>query len=97
MKPIILASSSTFRRQLLEKLGFPFECHAPDIDETALPGEDADALVLRLSASKARAVAKSHSQALIIASDQVSVLNGKINGKPGVHTIQGMAINFLGY
>lgn len=83
MKPIILGSSSPFRRQLLEKLGLDFECHSPDIDETPLAGETADALVLRLSASKAKAVAERYPDGLIIASDQVSLLEGHINGKPG--------------
>jgi MAF protein len=83
MKPIILGSSSPFRRQLLDKLGLDFECHSPDIDETPLDGETADALVLRLSASKAKAVAERYPAALIIASDQVSLLEGHINGKPG--------------
>jgi MAF protein len=83
MKRIILGSSSPFRRQLLEKLGLAFECHSPDIDESIQEGETADSLVLRLAASKARAVAERFPDALIIASDQVSVLDGKINGKPG--------------
>lgn len=83
MTPLILGSSSMFRKQLLEKLGLPFVCHSPKVDEAPLPGESADALVRRLAVMKAEAVATVHPQALIIASDQVSVLEGNINGKPG--------------
>ncbi len=83
MQPIVLGSSSPFRRQLLEKLGLPFTCHSPDIDESPKESESAESLVLRLSSEKALAVAARHPQALVIASDQVSLLDGHINGKPG--------------
>lgn len=83
MTPIVLGSSSLFRKQLLEKLGLPFVCHSPKVDETPFTDELADDLVKRLALSKAQAVAMAHPQALIIASDQVSVLDGQVNGKPG--------------
>ena len=83
--PIILASSSPYRAQLLSKLGLTFDQCSPDIDETPHPGESARELVMRLAEAKARAVATQHPHALIIASDQVAVLNGTILGKPGNH------------
>ncbi|MGS2716600.1 Maf family protein [Eionea flava] len=86
MLPIILASSSPFRRELLNKLGLPFTCHSPDIDETAKAGESPEALVERLALEKAHAVARKNSKSLIIASDQVAVLNGQIMTKPHTHT-----------
>jgi len=82
---LILASSSPYRRQLLEKLRLPFETFSPDIDETALPYETPEAMVTRLAELKARAAGNQHSDALIIGSDQVAVLNGNIIGKPGNH------------
>ena len=83
MPPIVLGSSSPFRKQLLHKLFDHFETCSPDIDETPLPGETPDQLVRRLALAKAQAVAAQKPNTLIITSDQVSVLNGKINGKPG--------------
>lgn len=83
-RPLILGSSSPFRRELLGRLGLPFECDSPDIDESAQPGEAPDALVQRLALAKAEAVAARHPGALVIGSDQVAVLNdGTILGKPG--------------
>ncbi|OGT90080.1 MAG: septum formation protein Maf [Gammaproteobacteria bacterium RIFOXYA12_FULL_61_12] len=81
--PIVLASTSPFRRQLLEKLGIPFETASPDIDEGRLPGESPESLVKRLAVEKAQAVATIHPQALIIGSDQVACLEDQILGKPG--------------
>ncbi len=81
----ILASTSPFRRALLDRLGLPFEVSAPDIEETPRPGEQAAELVARLAEAKARAVAARESQALVIGSDQVAVLDGDILGKPGDH------------
>lgn len=81
--PLILGSSSPFRHQLLQKLGLDFSADSPDIDESSLPGEAPQALVERLALRKAEAVARRHPDAWIITSDQVSVLNGQINGKPG--------------
>lgn len=82
---IVLASTSPYRRALLEKLAIPFSCQAPHTDESALPGETADALVERLAVAKALAVASSHPDALVIGSDQVAVIDGKILGKPHTH------------
>jgi septum formation protein len=83
---LILASSSPFRRELLERLMMPFEVASPDVDETPLPGERARELVLRLSVEKARVVAKSAPSALVIGSDQVAVHEGdEIIGKPRDH------------
>lgn len=82
---LILASSSPYRRTLLARLGLPFTVHAPDIDESALAEESAPLLVQRLAQAKARKVAETAPDALIIASDQVAVLDGEIIGKPGNH------------
>lgn len=83
MLTLVLGSSSPFRRELLERLGLPFECHNPDIDESARAGEAPRDLVARLSEAKARAVAQAWPQALIIGSDQVAVVDNEILGKPG--------------
>lgn len=83
--PLILASSSPFRRELLARLRLPFEVVAPQADETLYPGEAPAALVERLAIAKAQAVAQRHPHALIIGSDQVAVHNGAIVGKPGGH------------
>jgi septum formation protein len=82
---LILASSSAYRRELLSRLGLPFEAIAPDIDETPLPGESPQATALRLAAAKARAVAAAHPGALVIGSDQVATLDELQIGKPGDH------------
>ena len=88
-RPIILASSSAFRKSLLERLQITFSIDSPDIDESCLAEESPEDYVSRLSLAKAQAVAARHSNAvtgtLIIASDQCSVLNGNIIGKPGDH------------
>ena len=83
MKPIILASSSRYRRDLLTRFGLPFAAISPSIDETPLKGETPDALVERLSFGKALAVADDHPDAVVIGSDQVAVRRGEILGKPG--------------
>lgn len=85
MPTIVLASTSPFRAQLLERLGLPFQAAAPNADETALAEESAEQLVIRLAEAKARAVQADHPNALIIGSDQVAVLDGNILGKPGTH------------
>ena len=82
---IILASTSPFRRELLSRLGLPFEIANPATDETALHNETPEATALRLSEAKARAVAVKYPEALIIGSDQVACLDGQIFGKPGSH------------
>lgn len=83
--PLILASTSPFRRELLARLRLPFETANPAVDEAQLPGEQPEASALRLSEAKARAVADRFPDALIIGSDQVAVLEGQIFGKPGTH------------
>lgn len=80
---LVLASSSPFRREILDKLGLPYRCKTPDIDETPQPGELPEVLVERLAREKAMAVAGWFPDALIIGSDQVAVLDGEIIGKPG--------------
>ena len=85
MPQLILASTSPFRKAILEKLGLPFEVLSPQVDETPLAQESAEQLVQRLAQSKAMAGAISHPDALIIGSDQVAVIDGQILGKPGDH------------
>lgn len=85
MLPIILGSSSRYRRQLLEKLNISFVSAAPHVDEAALPGEAPENLVRRLAVSKAQALRPHYPQHLIIGSDQIAVLGGQILGKPGSH------------
>lgn len=80
---LLLASSSPFRRQLLDKLGLDFIHQSPDIDESRLENESPVALVMRLAREKARALADSHPDTLIIGSDQVAVIGDQVLGKPG--------------
>ncbi|HET7651211.1 MAG TPA: Maf family nucleotide pyrophosphatase [Gammaproteobacteria bacterium] len=80
---IILASTSAFRRALLERLGLPFQSVAPEVDESRLAQESPEALAERLSLAKALAVAARHPDALVIGSDQVAALDDLILGKPG--------------
>ena len=82
---LILASTSRYRRELLERLMLPFEVMAPEVDETASPGEAPQALARRLALAKARAVARLRPQAVVIGSDQVAELDGEAIGKPGHH------------
>ncbi|ROM96975.1 nucleoside triphosphate pyrophosphatase [Pseudomonas brassicacearum] len=86
MLPLLLASSSVYRRELLARLQLPFTCSSPDIDESHQPEESAIELVKRLAREKAQALAGSHPAHLIIGSDQVAVLDGRIIGKP--HTFE---------
>jgi septum formation protein len=81
--PIVLASTSRYRRELLARLGIPFDVFAPHVDESALPGEEPAALALRLSRLKAQAAQRAYPRALIIGSDQVAALDGATLGKPG--------------
>ena len=83
--PLILASSSIYRRELLERLCIPFQCVSPDIDEAALPGESAQQTAWRLSRDKAHAVAANYPDALVIGSDQVALLGQQQLGKPLTH------------
>lgn len=83
---LILASSSRFRRELLERLGIPFSVQSPDIDETAQPGELPAEAARRLSIAKALVVARQHPSAWVIGSDQTATLDGRtIIGKPLTH------------
>jgi septum formation protein len=82
-KDLILASTSPYRRELLTRLGLPFQCVAPQADESRQPGEPAAQMASRLARLKAETVAKRHPGALVIGSDQVAVLNADILGKPG--------------
>jgi MAF protein len=84
---LMLASSSPYRQELMARLKIPFLCQSPDIDETALEGEGATALVMRLSERKARKIAEFHPAAIIIGSDQIAQLNGQILTKPGNHNM----------
>lgn len=79
----MLASTSRYRRALLDRLGLPFQVAAPGVDETAAPGEAPAATALRLSEAKARAVAAHLGSALVIGSDQVAECDGHPIGKPG--------------
>lgn len=83
--PLILGSSSPYRRELLARLRIPFDVAVPDIDETPLAGEAPEATALRLSRRKAEAIAARHPGALVIGSDQVCTLDGAQIGKPGSH------------
>lgn len=80
---LVLASSSPYRRVLLEKLGLPFTTASPDIDETPLPGESPHQLVHRLAEQKALALRERFPGSWIIGSDQAACLNGLALGKPG--------------
>jgi septum formation protein len=83
---IVLASTSKYRRELLARLGLPFEVADPGVDETPLPREAPEATARRLAEAKARAVAERFPQAIVIGSDQVAVLDGLPLGKPGNHS-----------
>jgi MAF protein len=82
-QPLILASTSPFRRALLERLGLPFNMVAPRVEETRRPGEPPQVMVLRLAEAKAQAVARLHPEALVIGSDQVACIDDQVLGKPG--------------
>lgn len=81
-KSLFLASSSPYRRELLERLKLPFEAISPNVDESPLDGEGPKALALRLSLVKARAIASQVKSGLVIGSDQVGAVDGRIYGKP---------------
>ncbi len=83
--PLILASTSRYRRELLERLRLPFDVVSPQVDETPHAGESPAELAMRLAAAKAAAVAALHPQAVVIGSDQVAELDGEPIGKPGTH------------
>jgi septum formation protein len=82
---LVLASTSRYRRELLERLRLPFEVASPGVDEAPLPGEEPAALAQRLALAKAQAVAAARPDAVVIGSDQVADLDGRAIGKPGTH------------
>lgn len=84
-RPLILGSTSPYRRMLLERLRLPFTVDAPRVDETPLPGETPVDLARRLARAKAREVSLRHPEALVLGSDQVADLDGHPLGKPGDH------------
>ncbi len=84
-RPVILASTSRYRRELLTRLRLPFDVQSPEVDETPLPGETPHALAARLALEKANAVAARFPEAVVIGSDQVADLGGEALGKPGDH------------
>jgi septum formation protein len=100
---IVLASSSKYRRELLDRILDDFETVAPNVDETPEPGVAPEDLVARLARNKAEAVASGQRDALIIGADQIAVLDGCIVGKPGDHgsaveqllTASGKTLRFL--
>ncbi|SNS84795.1 Maf family protein [Pseudomonas segetis] len=86
MLPLILASSSPYRRELLSRLNLAFSCSSPDIDESRLDDETPSDMVKRLALEKARALSNTYAHHLIIGSDQVAVLDHQVLGKP--HTME---------
>jgi len=100
---LILASTSPYRRELLGRLGLPFDVANPQTDESRLLDESPEAMALRLSEAKARAVSDAFPDALIIGSDQVATVDGEIYGKPGTHeravaqlrALSGKTVNFF--
>ena len=102
MKQLVLASTSPFRKSLLEKLAVSFITEAPHTDETPHADEPPETLVRRLAEAKARDVASRHPNALIIGSDQVACVEGRVQGKPGsrenaiaqLSQASGRAVNF---
>ena len=82
---MILASTSRYRRELLQRLRLPFEVRSPQVDETPLPNESPAVLAQRLALAKAHAVAALRPEAIVIGSDQVADLDGQPIGKPGTH------------
>lgn len=102
-RQLVLASTSPFRRELLSRLGIPFDIANPQTDESPLAGETPESTALRLSEAKARAVAGAFPDALIIGSDQVAIVAGQIFGKPGTHeravaqlrAMRGKTVNFF--
>lgn len=102
-QPLLLASSSRYRRGLLERLGLPFNCASPDIDESPEPAEPPPTLVQRLSQEKAHALASAYPDHLIIGSDQVASCGEQVLGKPGtveraqtqLALLSGQTVDFL--
>lgn len=101
--PLILASGSRYRAELLGRLRLPFTQSSPDVDETARPGEDGASLAQRLALAKAQAVGARNPEAWVIGSDQVAVCEARLIGKPGsrdaaieqLRWMSGRAVHFL--
>jgi len=85
LRPLVLGSTSRYRKELLSRLGLPFEVASPDVDETPQAGEAPAELAQRLALAKAHAVARLFPSAVVIGSDQVADLHGEPLGKPGSH------------
>jgi septum formation protein len=83
LRPLLLASTSRYRRELLQRLGLPFDCVAPGVDEVSLPAEAPADRAMRLARAKADAVARLHPAAVVIGSDQVAGSAGAVLDKPG--------------
>ena len=100
---LILASSSKYRKLLLQRFGLPFDCHSPEIDETAQADESPSDLVNRLALQKAQAVSEDYPRSAVIGSDQLAVFDRKVIGKPGNHqaalkqlmSFSGQVVEFL--
>lgn len=84
-RQLILASTSVYRRQLMERLRIPFAVISPEVDESALVGETPESLARRLALAKAQVVAVQHPECVVIGSDQVADLTGEALGKPHTH------------
>jgi len=84
---LILASSSKYRKKLLQRFSIPFDCRSPDIDESPKNHESPYQLVSRLATEKAQSVSIERPQAVVIGSDQIAVFEGQIIGKPGNHQV----------
>lgn len=103
MLKLILASSSTYRKQLLARLGVSFDCIAPDINEQILESETPEDYVLRLSREKAAKVGENRQKSIVIGSDQCAVCDQQIIGKPGshdkavqqLHSLAGKQVSFI--
>jgi septum formation protein len=84
-RPLVLGSTSPYRRELLSRLNIPFSVTSPNVDESPLSDETPESLAIRLALAKARAVSKAQPGAVVIGSDQVAELAGQALGKPGTH------------
>lgn len=101
--PIILASSSPHRRELMARLRIPFTQASPEVPEARLAGESPEAMVLRLAVNKAAAIAVQHPDAIVIGADEIALCQGEILGKPGtaerafaqLRTLSGQRVRFL--
>jgi septum formation protein len=100
---LILASSTKYRKLLLQRFGLPFDCHSPDIDETGQADESPSDLVARLALQKAQAISENYPYSVVIGSDQLAVFDQKVIGKPGNHqaaleqlmSFSGQTVEFL--